>query len=250
MTETGWLTARPIAHRGLHNASQGIAENSLSAFKSAIENGYAIECDLQLTQDKKIIVFHDETTVRLTNKNLNISESKYQDLEKLKLQNSSDTILQLEDMLRHIDGRVPVFLEMKSQWNKSPEFAEILSKNIAAYDGHLAIMSFDPTLVHTIKKLNPGRPCGLVADRFSKKHWPQLNWLQRFTSRHLLYGLTLKPDFIAYDVNALHYLAPLIARKVFKRTMLTWTVRTREQQKTAAIFADQAIFEDFELKMT
>ena len=66
MRAPDWLTARPVAHRGLHDRGRGIVENMPGAFAAAVAGNFGIETDLQLTADGEAMVHHDDVLGRLT----------------------------------------------------------------------------------------------------------------------------------------------------------------------------------------
>jgi glycerophosphoryl diester phosphodiesterase len=90
-----FLTKRPFAHRGLYSRPlkdyQIVPENSLEAFRMAIEKNYSIEMDIHFTKDFKIIVFHDFLLGRLTTKTGFISSKSLDYIKKAKL---SDNLLE------------------------------------------------------------------------------------------------------------------------------------------------------------
>ncbi|MGZ5863487.1 MAG: glycerophosphodiester phosphodiesterase family protein [Methyloceanibacter sp.] len=243
MSGLDWLKW-PIAHRGLHDKSHGIIENSAAAVKAAIARGYAIEVDLQCTADRMPIVFHDRTLDRLTAATGAVLARTARELSTIPLKGSEDRILSLPDLLALVSGRVPLLLEVKSLWGEDRQFEANIVHTLAPYRGHVAVMSFDPHSVAAFRALAPALPRGLVAGRFKDQHhWSQLKSLQRFAMRHLLTAAFARPNFIAYDVKALPALAPALARSVFGLPLLTWTVRNAADRERAARYADAMIFE-------
>lgn len=238
-----WLK-RPIAHRGLHDASRGIIENSASAAEAAIAQGYAIEVDVQCAADRMPVVFHDRTLDRLTSATGAVAARSAGELRTLPLKGSEDRILSLPDLLALVAGRVPLLLEVKSLWGEDRQFEANIVHALAPHRGHVAVMSFDPHSVAAFRALAPALPRGLVAERFQDPHhWSRLKPLQRFAMRHLLTAAFARPHFIAYDVKALPALAPALARAVFGLPLLTWTVRDAADRERAARYADAMIFE-------
>jgi glycerophosphoryl diester phosphodiesterase len=241
--ELDWLK-RPIAHRGLHDESKGIFENSASAVEAAIAKGYAIEVDTQCAAHGAPVVFHDRTLDRLTAESGPVSMRDAADLCRIPLRNSSDFILSLDGLLGLVDGRVPLLIEVKSTWAGDHTYEQNIANALQAYKGHVAVMSFDPECVAAFRHVAPSLPRGLIAERFEDKHyWPDLSAWQRFAMRHLLTAAMARPHFIAYDIKALPALAPGIARDIFRLPLLTWTVRGEADKKNAELFADGMIFE-------
>ncbi|HXG78569.1 MAG TPA: glycerophosphodiester phosphodiesterase family protein [Methyloceanibacter sp.] len=238
-----WLK-RPIAHRGLHDAARGIAENSASSVRAAIGAGFAIEVDLQCTADHLPIVFHDATLDRLTAASGPVAALSAEALAKIPLRDGPDFILSFPALLALVNGHVPLILEVKSTWTRAGLFERNIAAMLAPYPGPVAVMSFDPYCVSAFRDLAPNLPRGLIAERFDDlRHWPQLSSWQRFQMRHLLTAVVARPDFIAYDIKALPAVAPLIARFLFGLPLLTWTVRCEEERERAMRYADAMIFE-------
>jgi len=244
MTRDALDLKQPIAHRGLHDEKKGIVENSASAIEAAIAKGYAVEVDVQCAAHGIPVVFHDRTLDRLTGESGAVATRDEAALCQIPLCNSSDCILSLDGLLGLVGGRVPLLIEVKSTWSGDHAYEQNIATTLAAYKGHVAVMSFDPQSVAAFRRVAPSLPRGLIAERFEDKHyWPDLSAWQRFAMRHLLTAAIARPDFIAYDVRALPALAPGIARDVFRLPLLTWTVRSEADQANAQLFADAMIFE-------
>jgi glycerophosphoryl diester phosphodiesterase len=241
-----WLI-RPIAHRGLHDAAQGIVENSASAIEAAIAKGYAVEVDVQCAAQDVPVVFHDKTLERLTAERGAVAEREASALQDIALRNSEDRILSLEQLLALVGGRVPLVIEIKSTWRDDHGYERNIAAALARYQGHVAVMSFDPDCVTAFRDVAPQLPRGLVGERFDDlRHWGELSAARRFAMRHLFPAAIARPNFIAYDIRALPALAPGVARDVFHLPLLTWTVRTEADRANAELFADAMIFEGIE----
>ncbi len=241
MGELYWLR-RPFAHRGLHDATRGVVENSLSAVKAAMGKGYAIEVDLQCAAGAMPVVFHDDTLGRLTEETGPVTARSAEALCRIPLRGSTDFILPLPDLLTLVDGHVPLLLEVKSTWRRDGAFEANIAKLLASYKGPVGVMSFDPYSVAAFRDAAPSLPRGLVSERFQARVWPELTVGQRFSMRHLFTAAFARPNFIAYDVRALPAPAPLVAR-LFGLPLLAWTVRTKEERDRALRYADAMIFE-------
>ena len=237
-----WLTARPVAHRGLHG--NGIIENSLSAAAAAVAANYAIEVDLQLSSDGEIVVFHDDDLDRLTGEKGDVVARTAAQLKAIKLNGSSDTIPSLDDLLALVGGRVTLVLELKSPWNGDITLAKKVADRLLSYEGPVAVMSFDPDLVAALRKHAPGLPRGIVAERwYIHPHWKFLTPARKHYLGLLLHLFRTKPHFVAYGQFNLPAIAPLIARYVFGMPLLTWTVRVERERKRVRKWVDQIIFE-------
>jgi glycerophosphoryl diester phosphodiesterase len=238
---------RPIAHRGLHDVTHGVVENSAAAVRAAIAKGYAVEVDLQCASDGLPVVFHDRSLERLTGESGLVAERDAEALCAIRLRGSADTVLSLPDLLSLVKARVPLVIEVKSTWGRDPRYEKNIAQMLESYRGEIAVMSFDPHLVAAFRRLAPALPRGLIAERFEDdRHWEELSRLRRFAMRHLLTSVIAKPNFIAYDVRALPALAPALARTLFGLPLLTWTVRSESERATARRYADAMIFEGIE----
>jgi len=243
MAELYWLK-RPIAHRGLHDKTKGIVENSASAVRAAMGAGVAVEVDVQCAANHMPIVFHDATLDRLTAETGPVAARDAAALAKIRLRDSEDCIPSLPALLTLVNGHVPLILEVKSNWTRDGAFEANIAKMLAPYPGPVAVMSFDPHCLAAFRKVAPNLPRGLVAERFSdRRDWPQLSLWQRLAMRNLFTSAIAWPHFIAYDIDALPAVAPLVARFVFGLPLLTWTVRSQEERERALRYADAMIFE-------
>ena len=240
-----WLK-RPIAHRGLHDAENGIIENTQTAFHGALKAGYAIETDVRFSGDGAVMVFHDPTLDRLTTLQGRVDAMSVPELKKVQYKDTSDRMQTLPELLEQVDGRVPLVIEIKSNWADHGPLERRLAECLENYTGPVAVMSFDPYSVAAFATAAPGVARGLVAEKFNDPHyWSDLTAWQRFTMRHLLSGFIARPQFIAYDIHALPACAPLSARHLLGWPLLTWTVRSQDERQRAARWADAMIFEGF-----
>ena len=248
MSALDWLTARPVAHRGLHDAAAGIIENTASAFAAAIAGGFGIECDVRLSADGEAMVFHDSTLERLTEASGAVAERTAAELKAIAFKDTADRIQTLGDLLDQIDGQVTLIIEIKSAWTGDGQLEKRVAALAAGYRGPVAAMSFDPRTVLAVKQAAPRLARGIVSERFRDlAYWNRygLTAWQRFYLRHMLHFRRTEPDFIAYDIAGLPSAAPLIGRLLLGKLLLTWTVRTADDRVRAARYADQAIFEGF-----
>ena len=241
-----WLTARPIAHRGLHDAAAGVIENTASAFTAAIAGGYGIECDLQLSGDGEAMVHHDPVLGRLTEGDTWLADMTASEIKAVRFKASADRILTLGELCDLVAGRVPLLLELKTFFDRDLRLAERAAAVVAGYAGPVAAMSFDPLLVEALRRVAPRLPRGIVAERHYTHHeWDRLTRSQKRSLAHLLHAWRSQPQFIAYRVQDLPAPAPWLARTLFGLPLLTWTVRSEADRTAAGRFADQMIFEGF-----
>jgi len=237
-----WLTERAIAHRGLHG--NGLIENSLAAADAAAAAGYGIEVDLQLTRDGEVVVFHDSELDRLTAERGKLAEKSLAELTAIRLKGSDETIPTLAALLGTVRGRTPLVLELKSRWDRDIRLVQRVAEQLRDYAGPVAAMSFDPDMVVALRKIAPGLPRGIVAERWYRHpSWNFLSSDRKHRLGMLMHFLQTKPHFIAYAQFDLPAAAPLLARSLFGMKLLTWTVRTEKERVKAGRWAQQIIFE-------
>lgn len=246
MRAPAWLTARPIAHRGLHDRARGVIENTASAAAAAANAGFGIEVDLQLTADGEAMVHHDDELGRLTEGHGRLRDLTAAQLKAVAFRDTADAMMTLADLCTLVAGRVPLVLEVKSRFDGDRKLVTRMAEVLAAYDGPAAAMSFDPDQVAALRDVLPGRPRGIVAQRsYDDGEWATLSEAQRRDMRHLRHAPWTRPHFVAYWIEQLPSPAPWLARHLFGCPLLTWTVRTVAQRERATRYADQMIFEGF-----
>jgi glycerophosphoryl diester phosphodiesterase len=241
-----WLVARPIAHRGLHDVARGIIENTPSAVTAAVDGGYGIEVDLQITADGEAMVHHDEVLGRLTDGKGELAAMAAADLKRVPFRSTSDRMITLGELCDLVRGRVTLVLELKSRFDGDVRLVKRTAEVLKNYAGPVSVMSFDPAQVLAVRHTAPMLTRGIVAERwYTPDDWDQLSWSDRRNLAFLLHGYKTLPHFVAYAVRDLPALAPLIARHLFRRPLLTWTVRSSEDRMRAQRWANQMIFEGF-----
>jgi glycerophosphoryl diester phosphodiesterase len=241
-----WLTARPAAHRGLHDRSHGLVENTIPAFEAAIERGFAIELDVQPTADGDAVVFHDHTLGRLTAEKGDVRDYTRETLESIPVTGSGTTIPSLAKVLAHVDGRTPLIVELKSNFDGQLALADAVAGATNAYPGPLALMSFDPALVARLRTHKLGRPLGIVSASMGYEHWVHLSRWQSFVQGALLHRPALWCDFISYNQDHLPALSPLLAKWLGRKALLCWTVKNAAAAKRVSRYVDAITFEGFD----
>jgi glycerophosphoryl diester phosphodiesterase len=241
LAKLAWLTARPLAHRGLHDAA-GAVENTASAFTAAIAGGYGIECDLQVSADGEAMVHHDDALGRLTEGSGRLAELSAAAIKKVRFKRGADRILTLAELCELVASRATLALELKNHFDGDRRLPERVAAVLASYAGPVAVMSFDPAMLEMLRHVAPALARGIVAQRHYDD-WPGLSPAQRRSLAWLMHAPRTRPHFIAYAIKDLPALAPLVLRMVFGLPLLTWTVRSEAERVTAARYADQMIFE-------
>ncbi|MEZ5789184.1 MAG: glycerophosphodiester phosphodiesterase family protein [Xanthobacteraceae bacterium] len=244
MTRLDWLTIRPIAHRGLHNPALGVIENTASAVTAAIDAGFGIEVDLQLSADAEIMVFHDATLDRLTEASGPLRDFTARTLGQIAFVATSDRMMRLDDLLTLVGGRRPLVLELKSRWDGDVSLATRTAAVLRGYAGPAAVMSFDPALVAAMARTLPGMARGLVIRRRAPSHAAN-GGPRAGLPALILHGARARPHFMAWRLQDLASAPAVAARRLLGLPLLTWTVRSAAEHRFALRHADQVIFENF-----
>jgi glycerophosphoryl diester phosphodiesterase len=239
---------RPIAHRGLHDAAKGIIENTAPAFAAAIAHGYGIECDLQPLADGTPMVFHDFTLDRLVDGSGPIAALSRSAARRLRYRGQDTRIIAFGEFLELVAGRVPLLVEIKSDWEPvSGRFLKAIAALAKDYSGPLALMSFDPAVMAQMRQLAPEVPRGVVSGVYKGEGW----WLDRLSAErayrltHLLECGPVQPSFVSYHVKALPTPVTRFLREGLEMPLFCWTVRTAQDRKIAAEWSDAPTFEGY-----
>ena len=246
MRAPDWLTARPVAHRGLHDRARGIIENMPSAFQAAIAGNFSIELDVQLTADGEAMVHHDDALGRLNEGSEKLAQLTAAQLKQVPFKDTADRMITLGELCDLTAGRVPLVIEIKSHFDGDRKLVGRVAEVLKSYSGPAVAMSFDPEQVMALKELAPKLVRGIVAQRtYDDDYWTKTSPTQRHEMTALRHGFRTQPHFVAFWVDELPSPAPWIARNIFGCPLLTWTVRTQDQRRRAGQYADQMIFEGF-----
>ncbi len=234
-----WILEKPIAHRGFHDEVS--PENSLSAFQKAVDSGYAIECDLHMTQDGTIVVIHDDTTARTTSQDKYVSSLTQEDLKEIKLNGSDEHIPTLSEMLELVDGKTPILFEIKNN-GKVGDLEVAVWNVLKDYKGKFAIESFNPYVLKWFKDNAPHVMRGQLASKLKGIKFP---FFKKLALKKMLLNKVTEPDFIAYNLNDLPY-TPVTKCEL---PIISWTIRSQEEYLKAIQISDNVIFEGFEPKI-
>ncbi|MBQ6685074.1 MAG: glycerophosphodiester phosphodiesterase [Firmicutes bacterium] len=235
----GWS----YAHRGLHG--EGVPENSMKAFRLALEAGYGIELDIHLLKDGNLAVIHDSLLVRTTGAEGHIEDLTTEDLKTYTLEGTEETIPQFKEVLDLFDGKAPLIVELKAERGNHAALTETAVKMLEAYDGVYCIESFDPRCILWLKKNRPEIIRGQLSQNFVKKN-ENLSLVLRIALTHLLTNFLTVPDFVAYNfAHRKDTGANTICRKFWKGQGVSWTLRTKEEYDQAVKEGLLPIFEHF-----
>ena len=240
--------AAPLAHRAYHDRAQGRPENSRGAIKAAIAAGYGVEIDLQLSSDGIAMVFHDEALDRLTTSIGLVKNNTAADLGQINLRDCDETIPTLAEILTLVAGRTPLLIEIKDQTDTMSEtdgrLEAATASLLAAYQGPVAVMSFNPHSIAQMARLAPQIPRGLTTSAFNTTDWAPL---APETCDHLRdipdYDRTLS-SFISHEAADLARLR-VTALKSQGAAILCWTIRSPAAEGKARNIAQNITFEGY-----
>lgn len=233
---------RFYAHRGLHNNQSEAPENSMVAFKKAVEAGYGIELDIQLTKDKQVVVFHDDFLQRVCGVEGKIADYTYEQLQEFRLCQSEEKIPLFTEVLKLVDGKVPLIVEFKGNNSTDTSLCPIGAKILEQYKGLYCVESFNPLMVAWYRKNLPGVARGQLSERFFSNTKKTALY---FVLQNLLLNFYTKPDFIAYKWSDRKTLARKLCRGLFGATAVTWTIQSQEALEVSRKSFDIFIFDSF-----
>jgi len=235
------------AHRGLHDNRDSAPENSLKAFRLAVEGGYGIELDVQITKDLVPVVFHDYDLNRACGVDIKISDLHYNELVEYRLFKSEEKIPTLKEVLDCVQCKVPLIVELKIPW-KPNNTCRAVAKVLEGYKGLYCIESFNPFGLGWYKKHYPKIIRGQLSTDFVKEKIDGSR-MQYFILKHLLFNFHTKPDFIAYQHKYKKGLSFTICRKLYKTWPVAWTIKSQKVLDDCKAYYDTFIFEGFRPKL-
>ncbi|KUF11006.1 phosphodiesterase [Pseudoponticoccus marisrubri] len=238
----------PLAHRALHDRAAGRPENSRAAVRAAIEAGYGIEIDLQLSRDGVAMVFHDETLDRLTGESGPVRARDADALARIALSGGDEGIPTLSEILQIVGGRVPLLVEIKDQDGALGPGVGALEEAAAAalsgYAGPVACMSFNPHSMTALGRAVPALPRGLTTCAFAAADWPEVPEERRAALTAIGDLSRVGGSFVSHDHRALD--APRLAEiRSEGLPVLTWTIRSPAEEAAARRVADNITFEGY-----
>lgn len=241
MKDMRWLLTVPVAHRGYH--SPGVPENSIAAFRAALENGWNMEMDVHRTRDDVLVVFHDDNLSRMTSYDKNIGDCTFAEIRELVLDRTGERIPALAEVLEYVHGREGLFIEVKTHpdigWTE-----ELLARLLDTYTGAFAVLSFDPRVLFWYCQNRPHYIRGQISGGLKGKDLPLL---QRFFVKNLLVSFMNRPDFIAYESRYLSAWIRFLAW-ILQVPVVVWTIRDPVAAARAGEAGHNIIFEGFPYK--
>lgn len=232
-----------IAHRGLFN-NKDIPENSLAAFRKAVENDYGIELDVSITTDDKLVVFHDLSLKRMTGIDKNLVDCSYDELMQYKLLDTDEKIPLFEDVLKVLHKDTPLVVEIKVD-GRYIETTKRAVKMLKEYDGLYNMESFNPIIVKYLKDHEPDIIRGQLSYDSLKDKNAKVNTFIKFLCTNLLTNFMTRPDYIAYDCTATYNLSFRILSKLLHANCVAWTVKSQDELERIKPYYQCFIFDSF-----
>ncbi len=232
------------AHRGLHDNQSDAPENSMKAFRRAVEAGFGIELDVQLTKDKVPVVFHDFTLKRICDVQGKVKDYTFEQLQQFSLCGTEEKIPKLEAFLKMVDGKVPLIIEYKIA-GIDVEVCRLADKLLQNYKGLYCIESFNPMGVLWYRKNKKHIMRGQLADSFRREKNSSYPAPLLMFLHHMLFNFLTKPDFIAYHHKYHRDLSRSLCRNLYRSTAVAWTIRSQEELDKRKKDFDMFIFENF-----
>ena len=240
--DTSLFQKKYFAHRGLHDNAADAPENSMAAFRRAVEAGFGIELDVQVTKDGVPVIFHDFTLERICGAEGKPAECTYEELQAYTLCNSGERIPGLAKLLAMVNGRVPLIVEIKAE-TADVSCCAIIDEMLRAYRGAYCIESFNPMVLWWFRRNHKEAVRGQLSSNFRRdgEYWNLLY----FAMTHLLFNFLTKPDFIAYNHKFSEEPGRRICRRLYRHPAAAWTVRSEQELEALKGKYDVFIFDSF-----
>lgn len=230
------------AHRGLHNEVR--PENSMAAFRAALDSGYGIELDVHLLADGNLAVMHDSSLLRTAGADVLIEDLTTEQLSDYHLGGTDEPVPLFRQVLGLFDGKAPLIVELKTATNNHDALCEAACRMLDDYRGPFCVESFDPRCVLWLKKHRPDIIRGQLAENFLQSKSP-VPWILKFVMTHQLGNFLTLPDFVAYRFADRKNLGNFLVQKLWGVQPVTWTVKTQKDLAAAAEEGYLVIFEGF-----
>ena len=231
------------AHRGLHG--NGVPENSMQAFRLALEGGYGIELDVHLMADGNLAVIHDPSLKRTAGVDVKIEDLTLADLPNYRLEGTEERIPLFKDVLALFDGKAPLIIELKAEGGNHAALAAAVCKMMDSYHGDYCIESFDPRVIHWLRKNRPDLCRGQLAENFFRSPKSKLPAYLKFVLSHQLENFLVVPDFVSYKFADRKNLGIWLVRNLWKVQGVTWTITSKADYDKAVAEGWIPIFEGF-----
>ena len=231
------------AHRGLHG--NGIPENSMAAFRAALEHGYGIELDIHLMKDGNLAVIHDSSLKRTAGADVNITDLTTEELPGYSLEGTEEIIPTFDQVLALFAGKAPLIIELKADGNNHKALADAAVKAMEGYEGPWCMESFDPRVVYELKKNYPHIIRGQLVMDYSKEENSPLPAAVKWILTNQAENFLTMPDFVACRFSDKYNLGRKLTRKFWGLAGVSWTLKTQEEFDAAVKDGWLPIFEGF-----
>lgn len=244
MKDLSWIKNGYFAHRGLHSKDLSVPENTNTAFLKAIEKGFGIEMDVNQLKDGNIVVFHDKNLLRLCGEDIALKDLTYEEIKYYKILKTNEQIHKLEDVLKLINGKAPLLIELKPFGDKD-NFCRKFMEIMDTYQGQWAMHSFHPALVSWFRKNRPEIIRGQISEYFEDDS--KMKKVTKFLMKHLWINLVSKPDFINYGI---HNMPNKYVNRAQKKgvVVIGYAARSQEDFDRISKLYSHPVFEFFEPK--
>ena len=232
------------AHRGLHG--NGVPENSMAAFRRALESGYGIELDIHMLSDGNLAVIHDASLLRTAGVDVKIESLTTQELTNYHLEGTMETIPTFQQVLDLFAGKAPLIVELKPENGNHDALAAAACKMLDDYEGLYCMESFDPRCIRWLMKNRPDIVRGQLAHNSIHEGKGKVPLILRFIMTNLLSNFWNLPDFVAYRFCDRERHSVRLARKFWKIQGVTWTLLSQDDFDTAVKENWIPIFEGFQ----
>ncbi len=229
------------AHRGLHYEKEGTPENSMKAFRAAVRAGVGIELDIHMTKDKKLVVFHDDTLERVCGCPGKIEDMSYRELKDCRLNETSERIPLLKEVLREVDGKVPLLIEVKLPTGNT-EIYRYLVQQMEGYKGAFLVQSFNCLVLHWLRRNQKEILRGQLSANLVKSDKTP-HFILRFCVKYLLSNCFCRPDFISYKMADSANISLWLNQYLFRAPVAVWTLRSKREIQEARGKFHMYIFE-------
>jgi glycerophosphoryl diester phosphodiesterase len=231
----------PVAHRGLYTKDQRIPENSLAAFQRAVDHQVAIELDVQCSADLVPFVFHDDGLKRMCGVGGILETMKSEEIKPLRLRESEETIPTFAEVLKLVDGKVPLWIEIKTTKRVSLVVERIVGL-LEEYHGDYSICSFDPYVLYELKKKHPAILRGIIVEYAMKNK--KIKFKNRVILSLSLMNFLIRPDYQSYDVRY-RYCPTYQVNRLSGAFSAVWAIGSKSRQEKIKKQCDTVIFEHY-----
>ncbi len=235
----GWS----YAHRGLHG--KGVPENSMQAFRLALEGGYGIELDVHLMADGNLAVIHDPSLKRTAGADVKIEDLTVQDLSQYCLEGTKERIPLFKDVLALFNGKAPLIVELKAERGNHAALAKAVCHMLDSYKGDYCLESFDPRVIYWLRKNRPDLCRGQLAENFLRNPKNKLPVSLKFVLTHQIENFLVVPDFVSYRFSDRKILGIWLVRRIWGVQGVTWTITSKADYDSAVAEGWIPIFEGF-----